>query len=154
MEKQKKSDDIKTIQGLLKFVSNIRKSQNIEEYEKFGLSESKQKAREIFKENGYFAFMDYRNVCMIKIENEQIFNIILNSFDLKDSDFCKDPVIDYKMTGIAKCKYSCEYLKILYKLCDLGYETVELTIKEDYPLTAKIKNLGLTYILAPRIDDS
>jgi len=115
-----------------------------------------------FKEYG---FMTPDNILMFFCDDYDIFLNIYLDFEVMPS---KKPTLEYNTT-IKKeemqvpefilnsfCKYSSERLIKIIDVLNVTYESVELQIKNEYPITLtttnKDTNLTMGFILAPRID--
>lgn len=149
----------------LKKVFDVRKERNINYLmsELIDRKTQNQITKDNFKEYG---FMDYSNIIMFFCDD---YNIFLNVYLAFDVEPTKKPILDY-VTVIKKeefivnelhieqkSKYSTEYLIKLIDVLNVTFESVEIQIKTDYPMTLTTKNnntdLTMGFIIAPRIEN-
>ena len=154
--------------GIKEIVTFLKKIKTEEDFiaTKMFKKEFKEKSDEadkIFKEQGEVCFMDEANVCLIVLKSERLINLALGVFG-KDIEFSNKPQnfsykIDIKFDENNKligevneeicCKYSGEYLQIILELCKYG--SPKIYLRRDYPIKVELEEIGLDFILAPRI---
>ncbi len=109
----------------------------------------------IIPESERVGYMEPTNVCMIIPKNRDFKALLETTFDVTPS---KIPELDYKLQPstnpdhwlINKAKFSTGYLKILLELSK-NYETMTISIKPDYPMTAEVEDF--IFILASKLEN-
>ena len=136
-------------------VKFLKKIGDEEPQEYITSEEYKKKEAEVFKEfeeKGEICFADKAQVCMIVLKTKRLVNLALSMLGCT-LELSPKPNLDYKIGDISenKSRFSGEYLKIVLELCKKGNPI--LNVRYDYPLKVELDEIGLEFILAPRISD-
>jgi acyl carrier protein len=97
--------------------------------------------------------MDSANVCMIIGKTEQAKRVLSRFFEIEEIGNRKKPELDYSPLAKtdSKCRYSIEYVTQLIAIFKVFDESIDISIKHDYPMT--IENSHFIVILAPKIEN-
>lgn len=149
------------ISEIVKFLKKIKNEEDFRETERTQLEfkEKSEEADKIFSEKGEVCFMDNCNICLIALKTKRLINLALGIFG-KDIEFSKRPYsliykIDKESPTEIDCeicsKYSGDYLQIILELCKYGNPNIFL--RRNYPLTVELEEIGVEFILAPRVEN-
>ena len=147
--------DTKTI---IKFFGALKNPKNLEE--KYISNEDEKAAIVLnhYKEHENISFIDAANVCLVILSNKDLIYQALSFFGAenllnRNDELYKIPTLDYTTTEkeVIKSKYSSEYLKIILELTKIT-DSLTIEMKNDYPIRISNSEIGITVILAPRVE--
>jgi len=149
------------INEIVKFLKKIKTEEDfrITERNQDEFEEKIKEANEIFEKDKEVCFMDNANVCMVCLKNKRVINLALSIFG-SDIEFKKIPYdLNFKIDKDSLIeinheicsKYSGEYLQIVLELCKYGNPKIYL--RRDYPIKVELEEIGVTFILAPRVEN-
>ena len=108
------------------------------------------KVKELPKEE-WIGFMDISNVTMLVAKKQWVIDLMRASFEVRETAYDKIPKLDYTTELLGKdnvATFSTEYLKVIL-LMTKQYESLDVYVKRDYPMTVKCEDFD--YIIASRI---